>query len=654
MVLFTVPLVAVAVTLALFLQMGQPIVMSMLTGGLVGGLLIALHSVHRRGQSIAALRDEITRLNALRVQQPATAGASRPQRADAMATGSPQSQPAQTSPASQPSRAAAQISETPAKTASSNTRPAESAGAPSGEQPAAVSAAPPPPSAPVRAAQSNLPPPLPPQASVVGTVQDATAPAIPPPPPAKSAGTAAPARNQVPPPVMPPLLISLPSPSGGPGQPISSYWDLRPGAVRDLILPLDQAGDKSKKESPPQGAMAGSSSTPASTGPASNPDWPIAKSTTSEQELAVMQTLIEQLAIQLNEPKSAQSNKATAGATASEPATKLQTDPSLTRVEQSIEASLSALKVTAETMRKPPVIETEATSGEPTGHKAASTQAAPPIPELPAVQEPKAARKSQNSSSYSRLAELTEAIAAERIEVFLDPIHGLGDRKARHFEVAIRLQSLDGDSLSASDYLSIATGTGLLARIDQAKLTRTARVADRLHARGTSASLFSSLSGESLTDDSFLDTFEAVLGEQETLPNRLVLTFAQADARHFTDAQWDAILTMAEIGVRFALDGVTDLDMDFSGLKAHGFGYVKLDASVFLDGLPTPDGPIASADICRHLANEGLTVIVGQIEDELTMAKLLGFGVLFGQGTLFGGARPVKVEIGPAPSVVAA
>ncbi len=363
-----------------------------------------------------------------------------------------------------------------------------------------------------------------------------------------------------------------------------------------------------------------------------------------------MQTLIEQLAVQLNESKPGQSTSAMA----SEPASKLPSDAPLAKVEQSIEASLSALKVTAEIMRKPPGAEGQKASSGATGKRPDPAPGSSSSPGSSGPQEGKVSRSSKNSSSYSRLAELTEAVAAERIEVFLDPIHGLDDRKARHFEVAIRLQSADGESLSVSDYLSIATGTGLLVRIDQTKLTRAARVAERLKARGTGASLFSSLSGESLTDDSFLDTFEAILGEQETLPNRLVLTFAQADARHFTDAHWDAILTMAEIGVRFALDSVTDLDMDFTGLKAHGFEYVKLDASVFLQGLPTPDGPIASADICRHLANEGLAVIVGQIDDELTMGKLLGFGVLFGQGTLFGGARPVKVEVSPAPSVVAA
>ena len=45
-----------------------------------------------------------------------------------------------------------------------------------------------------------------------------------------------------------------------------------------------------------------------------------------------------------------------------------------------------------------------------------------------------------------------------------------------------------------------------------------------------------------------------------------------------------------------------------------------------------------ASDICRHLADFGLSLIVGRIEDDWLLARILGFGVLFGKGALFGGA----------------
>jgi cyclic-di-GMP phosphodiesterase TipF (flagellum assembly factor) len=87
---------------------------------------------------------------------------------------------------------------------------------------------------------------------------------------------------------------------------------------------------------------------------------------------------------------------------------------------------------------------------------------------------------------------------------------------------------------------------------------------------------------------------------------------------------------------------VTDLEMDFSRLRPLGFEFVKLDAQVFLEGMQAPGGCVPAADICRYLSEFGLTLIVGAIEDDWLLAKVMGFGVLLGKGTLFGGPRLIK------------
>jgi cyclic-di-GMP phosphodiesterase TipF (flagellum assembly factor) len=106
-----------------------------------------------------------------------------------------------------------------------------------------------------------------------------------------------------------------------------------------------------------------------------------------------------------------------------------------------------------------------------------------------------------------------------------------------------------------------------------------------------------------------------------------------------------ALAGLSAAGFRFALEEVTDLDMDFATLACMGFGFIKLAAPVFLEGLPVPGGRIPASDICRYLADFGLTLIVGRIEDDWLLARILGFGVLFGKGTLFGGPKLVKGDV---------
>jgi cyclic-di-GMP phosphodiesterase TipF (flagellum assembly factor) len=130
----------------------------------------------------------------------------------------------------------------------------------------------------------------------------------------------------------------------------------------------------------------------------------------------------------------------------------------------------------------------------------------------------------------------------------------------------------------------------------------------------------------------------------------LVLSFAQSEVRAFTPGHAQALRAMVSAGLRFALEEVTDLDMDFEALKGMGFEFVKLDAPVFLEGLSAAGGHVPASDICRHLADFGLTVIVGRIEDDWLLERILGFGVQLGKGGMFGGPTQVPPEVVAQPA----
>jgi cyclic-di-GMP phosphodiesterase TipF (flagellum assembly factor) len=240
----------------------------------------------------------------------------------------------------------------------------------------------------------------------------------------------------------------------------------------------------------------------------------------------------------------------------------------------------------------------------------------------------------------ARFARIAEAVIAERFEVLLEPIHALSEGRPRHYEVTMRLRTADGAQLEQADYTRAAQDSDLLPQIDAARMLRAARIARRLAERGRHGSVLSAMAGDSITDNGFLDAASLQIPDDGRV--RLVLAFAQSDARAFTPAHAEALGTMAAAGFGFALEDVTDLEMDFGRLKALGFEFVKLDAQVFLEGMQAPGGCISAADICRYLSEFGLTLIVGAIEDDWLLAKVMGFGVLLGKGTLFGGPRLIK------------
>lgn len=241
------------------------------------------------------------------------------------------------------------------------------------------------------------------------------------------------------------------------------------------------------------------------------------------------------------------------------------------------------------------------------------------------------------------VSRVLEAIEAERVDVYLDPIQALDERKPRHFEVAVRFRDSEGQLITPDVMDPIVRAAGLGPRIDIVKLPRAARVAERVQSRGRPSDVLSAVTGDSLADQSFIGQINNVLGE--TPPAGMVLSFTQADVRRFGRLHWESLATLSDMGLRFAVDHVTDLDMDFEALKARRFDFVKLDATVFLDGLPAAGGYVSARDICRHFSSIGLALVVGKIASERDLAEILGFGVLLGQGALFGAPRPVRQDI---------
>ncbi len=333
-----------------------------------------------------------------------------------------------------------------------------------------------------------------------------------------------------------------------------------------------------------------------------------------EINVEVIQDLIKKLADELNGPPRE------ADAAGDDPST----------ADAMIAESIAALEVTAEAMR--------------VGQRAALFFPPAPKPGEASDGGPAALTDEAQGSSppplESQLARIAEAVAAERFEVLIEPIHALAEGRPRHYEVTMRLRTAEGEQLEQADYIRAAQNSDLLSHIDAARMLRAARVARRLAERGRQGSVLSAMAGDSITDNGFLDAAQQQAANNG--PVRLVLSFAQSDARNFTPAHAEALAAMAAAGFGFALEDVSDLEMDFGRLKALGFEFVKLDAQVFLDGMEAPGGCIPAADICRYLSEFGLTLVVGAIEDDWLLAQIMGFGVLLGKGTLFGGPRLIK------------
>lgn len=327
-----------------------------------------------------------------------------------------------------------------------------------------------------------------------------------------------------------------------------------------------------------------------------------------------------------------------------------------TSAEAALESSIDALKAAGGAMRdrRTPVENVLSASQSPfagfsipataeriavSKSTAETTVSAPPADALVAPQPIDAA-------SYSlRLAAMSEAIARERLDVFLEPVVALSTLDIAHYETRIRLQAPDGGYFDDACEDLARAGDEQLTRFDAARLVRAATLARRLGERGKTGALLASVAGASLTSEIYLETLTRVFEERSAISGQLALKMSQADVERFSEAEWRSLADMNAFGFRFALDRVRHLDTNFDDLARRGFALVKIDAGAMLAGAPYRDRIADAAETQRRVADAQMTLIASNIGDEITRARLSDLGVALGQGEVFGAARRIAIEV---------
>jgi len=227
------------------------------------------------------------------------------------------------------------------------------------------------------------------------------------------------------------------------------------------------------------------------------------------------------------------------------------------------------------------------------------------------------------------------ALKADRVDVFIQPIVSLPQRKVRYYEVFSRIRAPDGGYLEPARYLPLARRAGLAAAIDDLLLFRSVRLVRETERRQQSIGFFVNVSADTLSDDRFMGEFGDYLAEHQSLGTRLVFEVGQAEvaAGRLAGA---AARRLRELGCRFSMDGVTSFDIDPEALAAQDVRFVKLDAGMLLAIARRPGGHDNVLKFKRLIESRPIDVIAERIETEAQLVELLDLQIDFGQGFLFG------------------
>jgi cyclic-di-GMP phosphodiesterase TipF (flagellum assembly factor) len=251
-----------------------------------------------------------------------------------------------------------------------------------------------------------------------------------------------------------------------------------------------------------------------------------------------------------------------------------------------------------------------------------------------AVRAPGAPPETANGLDEPHILEIVRnALRDDRIEVVLQPIVSLPQRKRRFYECYTRLSDSDGRLVRAEDYIGVAERAGLITAIDNMLLFRCIQLVRKIQQKSESLDFFCNISDHTLADEDFFGDFVDYLETNAELAPNLVFEFAQASLAAHGPAVRRQLDRLRDLGVRFSLDQVGDLNFDAADLAARGVAFVKIEC-----GLLAGDAAPAGAVMAR-LTAAGIDLIVEKIEGEEVLRDLLDYGIDFGQGYLFGEPR---------------
>ncbi|HXR94403.1 MAG TPA: EAL domain-containing protein [Rhizomicrobium sp.] len=245
------------------------------------------------------------------------------------------------------------------------------------------------------------------------------------------------------------------------------------------------------------------------------------------------------------------------------------------------------------------------------------------------------------------LETIRQSLEENRVDLYLQPIVSLPQRKLRYYEALSRLRAEDGSVIMPLQYMKVASPAGLMSVVDNLLLFRCVQVVRRLAQKSRGVGVFCNISADTLTDQEFFPQFLDYMHANKDLGGHIMFEFNQEAVRQAGAEGESNLASLSSMGFGLSMDHVDSLALDFVKLKSLGFRYLKVKADVLLKGMDDAHAPVAAEDFKKLLQRHGMNLIAERVEDEKTVVQLLDYNVDFAQGFLFGEPRAVREDMRP-------
>ncbi|MGH8262771.1 MAG: EAL domain-containing protein [Steroidobacterales bacterium] len=250
----------------------------------------------------------------------------------------------------------------------------------------------------------------------------------------------------------------------------------------------------------------------------------------------------------------------------------------------------------------------------------------------------------RRNSDFTLVTLIKDAIAEGRFRLDLQTIMPLSHHSGPdlHFEVLLRLNDADGNSVAPAKFLAAAARAQLMSEIDRWVVSNTLR---QLNANSEilsrhPAAFSINLSGAALAKADFVQFIESALAEHGVAPGRIIFEINEADAIANATRAGPFFERLRTLGCRVALDDFGSGMTSFAQLKDLPIDMLKIDGSLVRDALTHERAATIIAAIAQMARALGIHSVAECVETENQRARIAELGVDFAQGFSIGKSQP--------------
>lgn len=252
------------------------------------------------------------------------------------------------------------------------------------------------------------------------------------------------------------------------------------------------------------------------------------------------------------------------------------------------------------------------------------------------------------------LRAVKDALSDGRVDLHLQPIVSLPQRRVFFYEGFTRLRRPDGSLILPAEFLDPARRSGLLGVIDNMSLFRCVQIVRRLAERDRRVGVFCNISSTSLEDDAFFPHFHDFMMENRDLSGSVIFEIRADRFETRSRKMRENMEKLTALGFRFSIDHASGLDIDLPRLQDAGVRFVKMNGDRLISELRDPEGkrpicsinrPLDGEDVSAVFSRYGVTLIAEKLENETSVVEILEYDIPYGQGHVFGAPRPIKSSL---------